>query len=418
MIVPMRRTFPLALFWFIYMGALGIFFPYYSLYLRENAGLSGSQVGLVLAIIPLVGIVAQPFWGQVADRTGERSHVLAFLGVGAGIGYLMLSAVSGFASLVLATAALAAFTTAVLPVTISVNLATLRGAGPYAYGLLRVWGTFGFLILVVGFPWLLHYLQTVRGLVPESGGPSEPGLEVMFIVTAALVFVAAMVSLTFPRDGVVALRAPRGDWLRLVRNGPVVRFLLFTLGAYIFLSGPMWLFPVYVRAHGGDMDAIRRMWILMLIVEIPLVAYSGAGLKHLGSRGLLALGVLAGGLRWTVSGISDDLTVIYSVQMLHGVMVAGLLLGGPLYLDAVVPERLRSTGQALLSMVGMGIGGIVSNAGSGWLLEHVGPNAPYVVGGVGALAVGSLVFWILPSPEATPILSTDRDPPDLASPVK
>ena len=63
----------------------------------------------------------------------------------------------------------------------------------------------------------------------------------------------------------------------------------------------------------------------------------------------------------------------------------------------------------------MGIGGIVSNAGSGWLLEHVGPNAPYVVGGVGALAIGSLVFWILPSPEATPILSTDRDPPDLAS---
>jgi MFS family permease len=119
-----------------------------------------------------------------------------------------------------------------------------------------------------------------------------------------------------------------------------------------------------------------------------------------------------------VSGISDDLTVIYSVQMLHGVMVAGLLLGGPLYLDAVVPERLRSTGQALLSMVGMGIGGIVSNAGSGWLLEHVGPNAPYVVGGVGALAIGSLVFWILPSPEATPILSTDRDPPDLAPPVK
>ncbi|MFQ5540031.1 MAG: MFS transporter [Candidatus Binatia bacterium] len=414
----MRRTFPLALFWFIYMGGLGIFFPYYSLYLRENAELSGTQVGLVLAIIPLVGIVAQPFWGQVADRTGERSRVLSFLAVGAALGYLTLSAVSGFIPLVLATAALAAFTTAILPVTISVNLAMLRGAGPYAYGLLRVWGTFGFLILVVGFPWVLHQLQTVRGLVPEPGGPSEPGLEAMFIVTAALVFVAAMVSLAFPRDGVVTLRAPRGDWRRLIRNGPVVRFLLFALGAYIFLSGPMWLFPVYVRAHGGDMDAIRRMWILMLIVEIPLVAYSGAGLKRLGSRGLLALGVLAGGLRWTVSGLSDDLIVIYSVQILHGVMVTGLLLGGPLYLDAVVPERLRSTGQALLSMVGMGIGGIASNAGAGWLLEYAGPNAPYVVGGIGALVIGSLVYWILPSPEVASILSAERDPPDLAPPVK
>ena len=116
----MPQAFPLALFWFVYMGALGIFFPYYSLYLRENVGLSGTQLGLVLAIMPLVGIVAQPFWGQVADRTGARSRVLALLALGAAFGYLALAAVSGFTALVLATAALATFSTAVLPVTISV----------------------------------------------------------------------------------------------------------------------------------------------------------------------------------------------------------------------------------------------------------------------------------------------------------
>ena len=49
----------------------------------------------------------------------------------------------------------------------------------------------------------------------------------------------------------------------------MVRFLFFTLGAYFILQGPMWFFPVYVRAHGGDMDTIRRMWLLMLVVEIP-----------------------------------------------------------------------------------------------------------------------------------------------------
>lgn len=412
MIVPMPQAFPLALFWFVYMGALGIFFPYYSLYLRENVGLSGTQLGLVLAIMPLVGIVAQPFWGQVADRTGARSRVLALLALGAAFGYLALAAVSGFTALVLATAALATFSTAVLPVTISVSLATLRDAGPYAFGRVRVWGTLGFLILVIGFPWMLHHIQALRGIVPKPGGPSEPGLEVMFIVTAALVFGAAIVSLFFPTEGVVALRAPRGDWRRLVRNGPVIRFLIFVFFAYIFLTGPMWIFPIYIRAHGGDMDAIRRMWILMLIVEIPLVAYSGAGLKRLGARGLLGLGVFAGGLRWTVSGLSDDLYVIYAVQMLHGVMVAGLLLGGPLYLDAVVPERLRSTGQALLSMVGIGVAGIISNTASGWLLEHVGPNAPYVVGGVGALALGCLAHKILPHVD---VAKSSPDHPNLMS---
>lgn len=407
----MWRALPLTLFWFVYMGGLGIFFPYYSLYLRENVGLTGTQVGLVLAMTPLVGIVAQPFWGQVADRTGARSRVLAFLALGAAVGYLVLAAVSGFPALILATAALAAFTTAVLPVTVSVSLAALRDVGPHAFGLVRVWGTLGFLLLVVGFPWVLHQFQAVRGLTPEPGGPSEPGLEVMFIATAALAFMAALVGLALPREGALALRASRGDWRTLIRNGAVVRFLLFVLGAYLLLQGPMWLFPVYVRARGGDMDTIRRMWILMLIVEIPLVISSGAGLKRLGARGLLALGVLAGGLRWTACGFIDDLYVIYPVQMLHGVIVAGLLLGGPLYLDAVVPERLRSTAQALLSMVGVGIGGIASNTGAGWLLEHVGPDAPYIVGGIGALALGCLVFWILPSPDVASIPHRDGNSP-------
>ena len=79
--------------------------------------------------------------------------------------------------------------------------------------------------------------------------------------------------------------------------------------------------------------------------------------------------------------------------------VVGVLLGGPLYLEAVAPERLRSTAQGVYSMVGMGLAGIASNAGAGWLLETAGPDAPYLVGGIGALALGGFTWWILPVPE-------------------
>lgn len=400
MMAGMRRAFPVALFWFVYMGALGIFFPYYSLYLHENAGLSGTEVGVVLSMFPLVGIVAQPFWGHVADRTGARSRILVFLSFASALAYVALAAARGFVAIALSTAALASFTTAVLPMTVSVSLAVLRHAGPHAFGLVRVWGTLGFLLLVVSFPWLLHYLQAARILTPEPGGPSEPGFESMFIVTGALTFVAAVTGFALPQEGVVALRASKGDWRVLIRNEVVVRFLLFTLGAYFFFQGPMWLFPVYIRAHGGDTDTIRRMWILMLLVEIPFIVSSGAGLKRLGARGLLALGVLAGGVRWLLCGLSDSFYVIYPVQMLHGVMVSGLMLGGPLYVDAVVPERLRSTAQALLSMVGLGIAGIASNTAAGWLLEHAGANVPYLIAGIGGLILGFLVPWLLPATKA------------------
>jgi len=383
----------------MYMGALGMFFPFYGLYLRENAGLSGTQLGWVLAMMPLVGLVAQPFWGQMADRTGARGRILTILSLGAAFGYLVLGAANGFLAILVAATVLAVFTAAVMPITMSVSLAVLRDAGPHAYGFVRVWGTIGFFLLVVSFPWMLDRYQEARGLVSEPGGSSEPGLGIMFIVTAALVFVAALISLCLPREGAISLRAARGDWKELLKNRAFVRFLLFALAAYFFLQGPMWLFPILIRDRGGDIDTIRSMWILMLAVEIPLVLFTGTGFKRFGARGLLALGVLASGIRWILCGVIDDLTLLYPVQALHGVTVVGLLVGGPLYLDAVTPERLRSTAQALLSMAGMGIAGIASNAGTGWLLEYVGTSSPYIIGGIGSLALGLFTWGILISPE-------------------
>ena len=57
----MWHSIPLTLYWFTYFGSLGIFYPYFTLYLRENAGLTGTQVGFVLAISPLIGMISQPF---------------------------------------------------------------------------------------------------------------------------------------------------------------------------------------------------------------------------------------------------------------------------------------------------------------------------------------------------------------------
>jgi PPP family 3-phenylpropionic acid transporter len=161
----------------------------------------------------------------------------------------------------------------------------------------------------------------------------------------------------------------------------------------------MWLFPIFVRSRGGDIETIRSMWVYMLLVEIPLVLASGIGLKRLGARGLLGIGVFVGGLRWLLCAFVTDLHLLALVQTLHGVTVVGLLMGGPFYLDVVTPEKLRSTAQAVLSMVGVGIAGIVSNLGSGWLLDAAGINALYAATGIGSALLGCLVWWMLPLPQ-------------------
>jgi PPP family 3-phenylpropionic acid transporter len=392
----MWHSIPLTLFWFVYFGSLGIFYPYFALYLRENAGLTGTQVGLILAISPFVGMIAQPLWGQLADRTGARSRTLALLTAGTALGYLGLGLADGFWPIVLATAVLALVGTAIFPMMTSVSLAILRNAGRHAFGHVRAWGTIGYFILIMVFPWMLQISGAPLDQRAFDAHVSQPGLGLMFPITASLVLVASFIAFFLPKKGAVALRAARGDWRELIHNRAFLRFLGFSLIAHFLMHGPMWLFPLFVRSRGGDLTTIRDMWVLMLLVEIPLVLSTGSGLKRLGARGLLGVGVLIGGMRWTLCALINEPTLLFAVQALHGVTVVGLNLGSPLYLDVVAPEKLRSTAQGILSMVGSGIAGIASNISAGWLMDRSGIDLLYLICGLGALALGALAWWILP----------------------
>jgi len=397
--LPMSSAAPLAAFWFLYLGGLGVIFPYQSLYFRENVALLGTQLGLVLAVRPLVGMLAQPLWGQLADRTGSRTRTLVVLAAGTALGYLLLPQAKTFPLLLAAMAASSLFSSAAMPMATSVCMAALGARAAEAFGRIRVWGTVGFLVLVVSFPLILDRIQAARGLVRDPGGASEPGLELIFYVAAALSVAAAFVAWRLPRRGAMAIRSQRGDLLLLLRHRPYRRLLCFAFLGHLFHQAAIQLFPLLIRAHGGDIDTVSRMWIPMLLVEIPLIYYLGGVVRRIGVRGLLAIGVLADGLRWLVCSLAGDLSVMYVLQLLHGVVVAGLFVGSALYVEAAVPERLRSTGQGLLAMIGFSFAGVISNVSGGLLLEHFGPDALYRVAGIGALLLGAALPLFVPRPQ-------------------
>jgi MFS transporter, PPP family, 3-phenylpropionic acid transporter len=388
----------LSAFWFLYLGALGILFPFFSLYLSGNAGLTATEVGIVVTMSPLVALVAPTAWGQIADRSRSRVRVLASATLGTAACTAALAWLAGFWQLLLGAAALAVFSTGVVPLVISATLASLGEQGLYRFGLVRVWGTVGFFVVVVLFPPALHRWQRALGLPAAPVGSFEPGLAAMFLVAAALMLASVLVTLSLPDPVEIGPSARRADWRELHRHPPFVRALLFSFAAYLFLQGPMSLFPVYLRARGGGLDALSHMWILMLLPEIPLVALSGAGARRIGARGLLAGGVAAGGARWLVCGLTADPRAIYAVQCLHGVMVAGVGIGGALYVESTVPSRLRSTGQGLNAMAGAGVGAILSNVAAGWLIDHGGAETPFIVGGVCGLALAAFAPLVLPIP--------------------
>lgn len=388
----------LAGFWMLYMAGLGLVFPYQTLYFHENAALTGTQLGLVLAARPLMGMLFQPVWGVAADRTGTRAGVLMLVCAGAAAGYALVPSAAGFPSLLGAFALASAFGTSVIPMATSVSMASLGERPQERFGRVRAFGTLGFLITVVAFPWILDRVQAVRGLESTPEGPSEPGLGLIFHLAAGFTLLAGAMAAWLPRAAGLSVRAQRGAVGRLLRHGPYRRALAFTFLAWFFQQAPISLLPLLVRHLGGDLNTLSRMWIPMLALEIPLVLWSGYTLRRLGARGLLAAGVLADGVRWTACSLAGDLAIVFPLQLLHGFVVAGVIVGISLYVEETVPEELRSSGQSLIAMIGISCAGMLSVFTGGWLVDHLGTTAPFLLGGLGALGLGLAVPWILPAP--------------------
>jgi hypothetical protein len=54
----------------------------------------------------------------------------------------------------------------------------------------------------------------------------------------------------------------------------------------------------------------------------------------------------------------------------------------------------------MLATLGVGVGGILSQLASGWLLDHGGSRALYLGAGLGCLLLAALLPFVLPAPRA------------------
>jgi PPP family 3-phenylpropionic acid transporter len=384
---------PVAVFWFLYMAGLGVIFPYLSLYFQENVGLTGTQLGLALAMHPLMGIVASPFWGQWADRSGRRRGALFLLASGSALGYFLVPHASSFQVLLLCLAFLSAFAAPAMAVASSFSFAVLGEGGAVRFGHVRVWGTVGYLMMILAFPSLLAWMGGDASVVG-----STRGLELIFPVAAILCLSAALVLFGVPSSKATSVRAKREDLSALLRQSSYVRLLVLAFFAFGLLSGPIALFPVFVIERGGTIETVSRLWIPMLLLEIPLIYYAGAGLRRVGARGLIAAGIACDGARWLISALAPSLFWIFGVQLLHGVVVVGLIIGMQLYVEGEVPGRLRVTGQTILGTA-MSLGAVLSHLWAGAALEHLGANAPYLISGPISIGLG-IYAWFFLRPQA------------------
>ena len=85
----------LSLYYLLVYSAIGITLPFFPQYLK-SLGLTGTEVGLLLALSPALSLIAPPFWGQIADRTGRPGLVLLVVTGASGAIFALFIVVKSF----------------------------------------------------------------------------------------------------------------------------------------------------------------------------------------------------------------------------------------------------------------------------------------------------------------------------------
>ena len=129
----------LKVFYLFSFFAVGSLTPLLSVYLANEAGLSGIEIGTIMSVGPIVMIVFQPLWGIVCDWSGRPAKILAMTSLLAGVfglGYLLFD---HYLLIVSVAVALAIFQSAIIPVSDILTIKKLSKMSNYTS---KVWKFF------------------------------------------------------------------------------------------------------------------------------------------------------------------------------------------------------------------------------------------------------------------------------------
>ncbi len=188
----------------------------------------------------------------------------------------------------------------------------------------------------------------------------------------------------------------------LMRIATCRRMAFLAFLAFFAMQGPIQNFPLILKANGGAASLIGPTWIIMLVIEIPVLRSSSRFAIRIGPRWLFFVGLMSEALRWSLTAWAPDLLTLQWAQGLHGLGIVGLFIGLPLLLEDGVPHHLRSSAQTFVNVAGAGLGATLSNLVFGLMLDGSGPALPLLTCAAVAMAAAFLCLRL-----TRPILQSD-----------
>ncbi|MFD2638083.1 MFS transporter [Piscibacillus salipiscarius] len=366
---------PLKTLLFAFHATNTIIISYLPVYL-EGKGLTGAQIGWVLAVGPLASIIAQPFWGYLSDKYKTVKKILLICVFGLIIFSSIFLSMSHFLWIMFVGFFFYFFATPVGALGDSLAQRRADDLG-VSFGTIRTWGSIGFATssLAIGLVLTLT------------------GVEYMIWPYLAFAFIALFV--TFRVKDVEVSKEPVSfaDFKRLLQNKPFVIFLFFMMFLTISHRANDSFIGLYINQLGGTNFVIGSAWFIGVISEAIVFATAGYWFKKYHTLIFVILAGVIYSFRWFLFASADSYWVVLALQFTHGLTFGVLYLASLDYVTRLIPKLTQSTGHLLFYAVFFGISGIIGSLIGGALIDVYGGGTLYFV--MGLIAVAGTIFMTL-----------------------
>lgn len=362
-------------FYLFYFASLGAFVPYWSLYL-QSLDFDARAIGELMAIVMGTKIIAPYIWGWIADHTGRGMQIIRLAGICAFVAFAGVLLNAAYWWLVIVMFLFSFFWNAQLP-QFEVNTINHLEQESHRYSTIRLWGSLGFVLSVVGMGALLE--QHDISLLPKI----------------LLLFFALIVASSF-------LVPAKNNDKHLQHSGGIVSVLkqpmVLAVMAVCFLAqlshGAYYtFFSIYLRDHNYTSTTIGGLWALGVCAEIVVFIYMYKLIPKFGARNLLLAALALSALRWYLIGhFVDELAILLFAQTLHAASF-GLYHAVSIELfHRLFRGSHQGRGQALYSSISFGAGGALGSYTSGLLWDEGGATLIFNLAAVIA-AIAFVIAW-------------------------
>ncbi|AJS60428.1 MFS transporter [Paenibacillus sp. IHBB 10380] len=376
--------FSLKLFNFLIYGTMVIFTSFFQLYLQD-AGMNKFEIGSLLALGPIVSILANPFWRFWSDRILNMRRVLLIMMTGTLVMVQLLFHSDTYAMVYISMILFFFFQSPVFSHSNSLILGYIEDTG-YKFGSFRLWGSMGWAIIAIA-----------TGLVLDWTGVAKVSILFTVVLVLAIGVLLFLPKLLKPSESpTIYIRG----FANILGNRYFLSFIV--LGIIVSIPNAMnnTFMSLYITELGGSKRMVGLAVFLSSFFEIGVFLLFDRYLNRKISWlvGCLALVSLLFGFRWMLMADATLPIQVALIQVLHCITFGGYFYVGTQLSLLLVPRPYRATGQAVYTLTWSGLAGVIGGFVGGWLYQSFGAEAMYSTGTsfafVGALGFGWMWYVI------------------------